>query len=199
MVIRPFFQSKRSYNQYMNNLLNKIIPIALATILTGTYSNIAQAQTENELLQQIEEYSQDARQNNIEQVTNVNQLKDVSPTDWSYEAIRSLSDRYGCISGFPDGTYRGNQPITRYEFAAGLNSCFEQIERSVNDKLGSTDEENIIRENPIENKLANVSGGIDEVDSKTAILKANQFSTTTILNGNATFGITSVDGDLSID
>ena len=34
----------------------------------------------------------------LEQVTNVNQLRDVSPADWAYEALRSLVDRYGCIA-----------------------------------------------------------------------------------------------------
>ncbi|MEL6496622.1 MAG: iron uptake porin [Cyanobacteria bacterium J06623_7] len=125
----------------MNNYWSKIILFALGTAIAGTCGNIAQAQTETELLQQIEAYSQEHSQNQIEQVTNVNQLRDVAPTDWSYEAIRSLSDRYGCISGFPNGTYRGNQPITRYEFAAGLNSCFQQIERSVNDKFGQSSNE----------------------------------------------------------
>ena len=200
MVIRPFFQSKRSYNQYMNNLLNKIIPIAFATILTGTYNNIAQAQTEKELLQQIEEYSQSNRQNNIEQVTNVNQLKDVSPTDWSYEAIRSLSDRYGCISGFSDGTYRGNQPITRYEFAAGLNSCFEQIERSLNSSAANDERESIIYErDSLDVQLGTLWGKIDELDSRTMLLEKNQFSPTTKVTGETIFGITSVDGDLNID
>ena len=201
MVKRPFLQLKRFYDWYMNNLIDTAIAIALTIIATGTYSNTAQAQTQNELLQQIEKYSQSNRQNQIEQVTNVNQLRDVSPTDWSYEAIRSLSDRYGCLSGFPDGTYRGNQPITRYEFAAGLNSCFEQIERSVQDKFGqTTDESSIIREDTsLEPELATAGGEVDEVDSRTAIVKANQFSTTTILNGNAIFGISSENGDFNID
>lgn len=65
------------------------------------------------------------------QVTNVNQLRDVAPTDWAYEALRSLVDRYGCIVGYPDQTYRGSEPLTRYEFAAGLNSCLNQIERLI--------------------------------------------------------------------
>jgi hypothetical protein len=36
----------------------------------------------------------------IGQVTNVNQLRDVSPTDWAYEALRSLVDRYGVFLVF---------------------------------------------------------------------------------------------------
>ncbi len=67
--------------------------------------------------------------NIMSQVNNVDRLRDVSPTDWAYEALRSLVDRYGCIVGFPDRTYRDNKALSRYEFAAGLNSCLNQIER----------------------------------------------------------------------
>ncbi|HEY9301337.1 MAG TPA: iron uptake porin, partial [Phormidium sp.] len=58
----------------------------------------------------------------IEQVTSVSQLSDVQPTDWAFQALQSLVERYGCIEGYPDRTYRGNRAITRYEFAAGLNA-----------------------------------------------------------------------------
>ncbi|NEQ22124.1 MAG: S-layer homology domain-containing protein, partial [Microcoleus sp. SIO2G3] len=67
----------------------------------------------------------------MEQVTSVSQLSDVQPTDWAYEALRSLVERYGCIAGYPDGTFRGNRAMTRYEFAAGLNACMNQIERLI--------------------------------------------------------------------
>ena len=59
----------------------------------------------------------------MEQVTNVNQLKDVDPKDWAYQALRNLVGNYGCIAGYPDGTFQGNRTLTRYEFAAGLNAC----------------------------------------------------------------------------
>jgi hypothetical protein len=58
------------------------------------------------------------------QVTSVTQLSDVQPTDWAYEALRSLVERYGCIAGYPGGTFRGNRSMSRYEFAAGLNALF---------------------------------------------------------------------------
>jgi hypothetical protein len=44
----------------------------------------------------------------IAQVTFVSQLSDVQPTDWAFPALQSLVERYGCIAGYPDGTYRGN-------------------------------------------------------------------------------------------
>ncbi|MGB7441885.1 MAG: iron uptake porin, partial [Coleofasciculaceae cyanobacterium] len=85
----------------------------------------------NEVLQQIQNYNNDTISNDpsLNQVTNVSQLRDVSPGDWAYEALRSLVERYGCIAGYPDGTYRGNRPTTRFEFAAGLNACLDQIVR----------------------------------------------------------------------
>ena len=58
----------------------------------------------------------------MSQVTNVNQLSDVQPTDWSFQALQSLVERYGCIAGYPNGTFRGKRAMTRYEFAAGLNA-----------------------------------------------------------------------------
>jgi hypothetical protein len=78
------------------------------------------------------EVSQDSDANDpMSQVTNVSQLRDVSPGDWAYEALRSLVERYGCIAGYPDGTFRGNRATSRYEFAAGLNACLQQIERLI--------------------------------------------------------------------
>ena len=45
----------------------------------------------------------------LAQINSVSSLSDVQPTDWAYEALRSLVERYGCIVGYPDQTYRGNR------------------------------------------------------------------------------------------
>jgi hypothetical protein len=37
----------------------------------------------------------------------------------------------GCLAGYSDGTFRGDRPITRYEFAAGLNACLQQVDQSI--------------------------------------------------------------------
>ncbi len=37
----------------------------------------------------------------------------------------------GCLSGYPDRTYRGDRPITRNEFAAGLDACLQQVDRFI--------------------------------------------------------------------
>lgn len=146
----------------------------------------------SQLLDQINNYSQEGRSKSRNQVTNVNQLRDVSPTDWAYEALRSLVDRYGCIAGFPNQTYRGSQALTRYEFAAGLNSCLNQIERLIasSEAVSAEDLETINRlTQEFEAELATLGGRVDELESRTAILEDNQFSTTTKLEGEAVFGI----------
>lgn len=48
---------------------------------------------------------------------------DVPPDHWAYEALLNLAGVYGCVSGYPDGTFRGDAAVTRNEFAAGLDAC----------------------------------------------------------------------------
>ncbi|MEL7074884.1 MAG: iron uptake porin [Cyanobacteria bacterium J06582_2] len=142
--------------------------------------------------------------NNMSQITNVQQLRDVSPTDWAYEALRGLVERYGCISGFGDQTYRGSQPLSRYEFAAGLNSCLNQIERLIaaTENVSSEDMVTIQRLNQeFEAELATIGARVDEIESRTAILEDNQFSTTTKLLGNLFVNLTgaTADGDVAVE
>jgi hypothetical protein len=68
-------------------------------------------------------------------VTSTSQLKDVQPTDWAYPAVQALVERYGCISGYPDSTYRGQRALTRYEFAAGLSNCLEKVNEVLSTKI----------------------------------------------------------------
>src|SRR5919199_824337 len=120
------------------------------------------------------------------QVTNVTQLRDVSPGDWAFEALRSLVERYGCIAGYPDGTYRGNRSTSRYEFAAGLNACLQQIE-----KLIASGRANFVTKEDLQKlqrlveefstEVATLGGRVDKLEARTTQLEAHQFSTTTKL------------------
>ena len=62
-----------------------------------------------------------------EQVTSVSQLSDVQPTDWAYQALSNLVERYGCVAGYPNGTYGGGKAMTRFEAAALLNACLDRV------------------------------------------------------------------------
>ena len=141
----------------------------------------------------------------IEQVTSVSQLRDVEPTDWAFQALQSLVERYACIAGYPNGTFRGNRALTRYEFAAGLNACLDRI----NELIATSTSNAITKEDLIKlqklredfaAELATLRRKVDTLEAKTTELEANQFSTTTKLFGQAIFGIqgrSENSGDLS--
>jgi Carbohydrate-selective porin, OprB family/S-layer homology domain len=128
----------------------------------------------------------------LSQVTSVSQLSDVQPTDWAFQALQSLVERYGCIAGYPDGTYRGNRALTRYEFAAGLNACLDQVLALVQGPTGIDPEElaKITRlQEEFAAELATLRGRVDALEARTAELEANQFSTTTKLKGEVIFAL----------
>ncbi|MEQ8973383.1 MAG: iron uptake porin [Coleofasciculus sp. C1-SOL-03] len=153
-------------------------------------------ESNQEILQQIQRYGNEGS-TSLDQVTNVGQLRDVSPGDWAYEALRSLVERYGCIAGYPDGTYRGNRALTRYEFAAGLNACLNQIERLIGtDGFDETELETLRRLiQEFEAELATLGARVDNLEGRVAFLEDNQFSTTTKLRGEVIFGLADTFGD----
>jgi hypothetical protein len=170
--------------------------LIIGLILDSTATSALSQSTKNSpanrgLLQQIERYSVPEQDDALGQVTNVSQLRDVAPTDWAYEALRSLVDRYGCIAGFPNQTYRGDQTLSRYEFAAGLNSCLNQIERIIaSQDIGSEDLDTMKRlTEEFKTELASLGGRIDQIEGSIASLEDNQFSTTTTLAGEAVFSV----------
>jgi len=116
---------------------------------------------------------------NQDQVTSVTQFSDVKPTDWAYQALSNLVERYGCVAGYPNGTFKGGQAMTRYEAAALLNACLDRV-TEVTDELKKLMAE-------FEKELAVLRGRVDGLEAKVGELSANQFSTTTKLKGIATF------------
>lgn len=181
----------------------------------------------------------------------VSQLSDVQPTDWEFQALQSLIDRYDVIAGdsdktirirnsefgipncpgcrpslpYPllpkDGTieispvratvggikdfrtvredkqffnYRGNQAITRYEFAALLNTVL----RRVNELIKTRWTEQVSRDDlatlqrlqqDYAAELTSLQGRLDPLEARAAQLEANQFSTTTKLSGQTIFAV----------
>ena len=120
-----------------------------------------------------------------EQVTSISQFADVKPTDWAYQALSNLIERYGCVAGYPNGTFKGGQAMTRFEAAALLNACLDRVTET-------TDElKKLMTE--FQKELAILKGRVDGLDARVGVLEANQFSTTTKLKGIAvmTLGATS--------
>ncbi len=131
--------------------------------------------------------------------TSVSQLSDVQPTDWAFQALQSLVERYGCIVGYPDRTYRGNRSLTRYEFAAGLNACLNRVNELIatgtSDLVTKEDLNTLQRlQTEFSSELTTLRGRVDVLESRTAELEANQFSTTTKLKGEAIISVVGATG-----
>jgi len=124
-----------------------------------------------------------------EQVTSISQFSDVKPTDWAYQALSNLIERYGCVAGYPDGTYKGGRAMTRFEAAALLNACLDRV-TEVTDELKKLMAE-------FEKELAVLKGRVDGLEAKVGTLEAQQFSTTTKLSGLAIMTVGGSDAVLN--
>ncbi|MBF2018063.1 MAG: iron uptake porin [Rivularia sp. T60_A2020_040] len=178
----------------------KLSPVVIAA--TFFSANGAIAEEINEQVTPVAELSEET--SSMGQVTSVSQFSDVQPTDWAFQALQSLVERYGCIAGYPNGTYRGNRALTRYEFAAGLNACLDRV-----NELIATATANIVTKEDLATlqrlqeefsaELATLRGRVDALEARTADIEANQFSTTAKLNGEVIFAASQAFGDQVAD
>jgi Carbohydrate-selective porin, OprB family/S-layer homology domain len=139
----------------------------------------------------------------VSQVSSVSELSDVEPNQWAFQALKSLIERYGCIEGYPSKKYLGNRPLSRYEFAAGLNACLDKVGEQIaaaTSNLATKDDLATVQrlQEEFKTELATLKGRTDVLEAKTKELEAQQFSTTTKLAATEVFGLTggSAGGDV---
>ncbi|MGD1910238.1 MAG: iron uptake porin [Rivularia sp. (in: cyanobacteria)] len=184
--------------QVLKNLL-KLSPVAILASFVVANPVLG---TENKQLRTVAEPPQE--ENPMSQITSVSQFSDIQPTDWAFQALQSLVERYGCIAGYPNSTFRGNRAITRYEFAAGLNACLDRINEltkiATANQLNQEDLATLQRlQSEFSPELATLRGRIDALETSTAQLEANQFSNTTKLKGEVIFNVANTFGDGKAD
>ena len=95
-----------------------------------------------------------------------NPFSDVSPDDWAYQAVSDLSDQ-GVVEGYPDGTFKGERNMTRYELAqviARLMAREDQLnaeQKATVDKLAGEYADELanlgVRVSNLEKKVGNIS------------------------------------------
>ena len=147
-------------------------------------------------LDQLNRYSREGSANRS-QVTSVSELSDVQPTDWAFQALQLLVERYGCIAGYPDGTFKGNRAMTRYEFAAGLYACLNRMNEimltTVSNYATKEDLQVLAKlQEAFGSELATLRGRVDTLEARTSFLEKTQFSTTTKLTGEAVMSLSSL-------
>ncbi|MFN5516503.1 MAG: iron uptake porin [Cyanobacteriota bacterium] len=169
-----------------------------AAMALGLPAQAAPAEGNGEsVLNQLDTYANEGEIVNVDQVTSVSELRDVQPTEWAFEALKSLVERYGCIVGYPDRTFRGNRALSRWEFAAGLNACMNVMERLIQENVAVLREDidklkRLMQE--FESELAALGARIDNLEARTAYLEDHQFSTTTKLTGEVIFAPSAIWG-----
>jgi hypothetical protein len=123
-------------SQKIRQFLGAITLIALAIIITtlaplATASSPTAINPERPALVTLEQpsvnhaLSPDSQQ--LAQGTSGSRITDVSPSDHYYSAVQNLVQRYRCIQVYPDGTYRGEQPLTRGDFAVMMEGCLNRV------------------------------------------------------------------------
>jgi hypothetical protein len=157
------------------NFLKQLMLVPVALGLVAPAVNAVELNTED-----VNKYA------SAEQVTSVTQFSDVRPTDWAYQALSNLVERYGCVAGYPNGTFVGGQAMTRFEAAALLNACLDRVTET-------TDELRKLL-NEFQSELAVLKGRVDGLEGRVGNLEATQFSTTTKLKGEVNFVLGGVPG-----
>lgn len=90
-----------------------------------------------------------------------NPFTDVSADDWAYQAVASLSDE-GVIDGYPDGTFRGDKHVTRYEIAQIVARLMAK-----EDTLNASQKETLAKlSSQYANELKNLGVRIAELEKK---------------------------------
>lgn len=57
------------------------------------------------------------------------EFKDVPSGHWAADSVKALADA-GIVRGYPDGSFKGDQPVTRYELAVALDGMIKFIQAS---------------------------------------------------------------------
>jgi Carbohydrate-selective porin, OprB family/S-layer homology domain len=141
-------------------------------------------------------------QDPMAQVMTVIQLKDVRPSDWAFQALQTLVERYGVVVGYPDGTFRGDRIMTRNEFAAGLAAVFTALEERLllnpRDGTARNDLATIRRlQTAYGTASADLSKRMTDLEERNTQLEDNNFSATTKFNVQSLHILTDGNGSAS--
>jgi len=99
-----------------------------------------------------------------------NPFMDVPMNHWAYDAISQLSAQ-GIVSGYPDGTFKGNAPMTRYEMASIVARALAVVDMNKASKQDVEMLKRLVVE--FKDELDALGVKVDELDSRVAVLEEN--------------------------
>ena len=97
-----------------------------------------------------------------------NPFMDVPMNHWAYDAIGQLA-AHGILSGYPDGTYKGNQQTTRYEMASALARALAVVDMTKASKQDVEMLKRLVVE--FKDELEALGVRVDELDERVAVLE----------------------------
>lgn len=152
----------------------EVAPVAAQDELLLADQSLSETVSVNDLMSETKEDS-------VGQVTSVSQLSDVQPDDWAFQAIQSLVERYGCVAGYPNGTFRPSRAMSRREAAALVNACLDNL----SNRFATKEDLDALKalQDEFAAELATLRGRVDGLEARVATVEAQQFSTTTKLQG----------------
>lgn len=171
----------------------------LQTFSESEFNETYRDEREDEALEKLSEYLTNGTfgDESLDQVVDVNQLRDID-IFW-LEALEKMVNKYGCMVGYPDNTFRGNRPISRYEFAAALSTCLDNLDPMLAESGEQLPEEDLneikLLRQRLTDSLNNLRIRVDALEDRVSSLEDSQFSTTTKFSGEAIFAFS----DLAID
>ncbi|MBC7883505.1 MAG: carbohydrate porin [Anaerolineae bacterium] len=177
--------------------MRKMDSFVAATLLVLVSSTVANAETPD--LAQIQPYTQSGESFPFAQVNSVSELSDVDPNSWAFQSLKNVVERYGCLEGYPDKMYRGNKPLSRYEFAAGLNACLDKINdliaTNTSNKASKEDLGTLQRlQDEFRDELATLRSRTDALEAKTKSIESKLFNTNAKLDGSVVMAVTGGGG-----
>lgn len=110
---------------------------------------------------------------------------DVPATSWAYEAIRQLAAD-GYLTGYPDGTFKGNSSMSRYEVSYLINKIVNAMKDQIAaGKTPPPDDIGLINKlaASVSSDLKDVSARVDTVVQKQAALKSEADASRDTLRG----------------
>jgi len=127
----------------------------------------------------VSSYSSSRASKKAKRARSFNQFSDVYPTDWSHQTLSKMLQRHDCAPITNKGS------MTRYEAAALLNACLENVSEA------NDEERRLINE--FSSELAVIKGRIDGIEAGVGAPVGDDFSTTTKLTGTTIFLVGSAD------
>lgn len=103
-------------------------------------------------------------------VTRVSELVDVDPNVWAYKALKELVEKYDVLEGYPNKTFRGNKPATRYELAQALYEVLKVMDLG---KAEPGDIETISRlKREFDRELSSIRSKVASLEGRVSALEA---------------------------